>query len=47
MSGSCAMYERQENCIQIFGGGTERKRQIGRTGHGMESNIKMDLQETE
>jgi hypothetical protein len=47
MSGSCGMYERQEKYIQIFGGETERKRQLGRPRRRMENNIKMDLQETE
>jgi hypothetical protein len=47
MSGSYGMYERQEKCIQIFGGETERKRQLERLGCRLENNIKMDLQETE
>jgi len=47
MSGSCGMYERQQKCLQIFGGETERKRQLGRRRHTLENNIKMDLQETE
>jgi hypothetical protein len=41
------MYERQEKYIQIFGGGTDRKRQLGRPRRRLENNIKMELQETE
>jgi hypothetical protein len=47
MSGSCGMCERQEKCMQIFGGKTERKRQLGRPRRRLENNIKMGLQETE
>jgi len=47
MSGSFGMSERQQKCLQIFGGETERKRQLGRPRHRLENNIEMDIQETE
>ena len=47
MSGSFGMYERQQKCLQIFSGATERKRQLGRPRRRLENNIEMDIQETE
>ena len=37
--------EREERRVQGFGGGTERKRPLGRPGRRCEYNIKMDLKE--
>ena len=41
MGGACSTYEGEERCIKGFGGILEGKRQLGRSRHRWEYNIKI------
>jgi hypothetical protein len=47
MSGTCSICGAGEKFIQVFGGETEGKRQLGRPRRRWEDNINTDLHEVE